>query len=451
LRPTHYDTEIKMAQIRVYDTITGKPIGMLDKDEAHRLAKAAYGSSQPQPHKHAHLGIMLLEGRGNFLTSTRDFLTDSNPDMIDKTLGGHKPANYESAAAILNIASREFRIPTAIVNRQELENIIINHPELLSREAFLTEVDFVSDFDSVRTTPEGKEWTERCMQHVFIGVYDGQYKAQERSSLRPIPLDQLNEYLKASKNSARATGDLRRFLTDYDRQLRNLIKTIQQEKGSGITEEVIEYYDMLGNLVGTMPRKKVHEPIKEAYFAGTPQPHKHRHVGGIIVGDNGEIYVQIRSNDKSENPGMYDKLVGGHIPCGDSPIVASYHEFIEEMAIPIAVYDELTWLNLLRNCPEATRVQAICRAPELVTNFNSTRIMRDGRSFVEICDQYFTVGRYGGSFELVDKESAGVFEYKNRDQLRKEMEERPEKFTDDLKYMVTKFWDELVPLKQRVS
>jgi len=29
------------------------------------------------------------------------------------------------------------------------------------------------------------------------------------------------------------------------------------------------------------------------------------------------VYVQIRSERKAENAGMYDKIVGGHIPTGD--------------------------------------------------------------------------------------------------------------------------------------
>lgn len=51
----------------------------------------------------------------------------------------------------------------------------------------------------------------------------------------------------------------------------------------------------------------------------------------------GRIYVQMRSKTKSENPGLFDKTVGGHVKAGYSEKLAAFMECQEELAIPMAV------------------------------------------------------------------------------------------------------------------
>ena len=210
--------------------------------------------------------------------------------------------------------------------------------------------------------------------------------------------------------------------------------------------EIIECYNLKGKFERTMRRKEVHHPIISSYISKKKQSIKHKHVGGLLVGKNGEIYLQIRSKYKAENPGKFDKTVGGHVPAGDSELIAAYHEFFDEMSIPSAFFDPVVWKNFLLNVPKTTQIQAICKKPILIRNYKSWRERKDGKSFMEICDQYFVIGRYSGQLRFVDKEAAGIYQFESREALMKEIKKDPKKFTEDLKFMVKMFWDELVAL-----
>ena len=437
-------------EIIVYDAKTGQPINSKSKKDAHMEQKKAFDNKESAPHIHKHIGVMLLDMDGNLLSTIRDYEASTNPDMIDKSLGGHISAGYDKATAILKVASREFKIPTAIIDEpDELRNIIFNHPELLKHQAFITRIGYEPDSISVRKTKDGETWDERCEQHYYAGVYDGLYSCSKGSGIRQWEWTKLKKY--AEKNPDRVTADIINIIKDYDNGILDLIKTVNDSRNLERKDiaEIVQLYDLNGGWNSTAIRKEVHKPIMKAFLEKKPQEFKHSHIGGMLVGKNGEIYVQIRAEDKAENPGMYDKLVGGHIPAGDSPIGAAYHEFIEEMAIPIGLYRDSIWENILRNIPEVTQHQAICLEPILESNFVSHRVRRNGESFDEICDQYFVTGYYTGSFKFIDQEAAGVYQFPSRESLKSEIDEHPDKFTTDLKYMVKKFWNELQPLQER--
>jgi hypothetical protein len=271
--------------------------------------------------------------------------------------------------------------------------------------------------------------------------------------MRRFRFDALTKYIE--KHSDRVTHDLVTLFQTYQPYFASLLDTLKtvNETTANVPSisEKVELMSMEGEFAGLATRKSIHGPIIESFLDGKPQQYKHSHIGGILVGREGQIYVQIRSPNKSENPGKYDKLVGGHIPAGDSPLIATYHEFIEEMDVAVALCSQKNWTNILKKCPDATRHQAICKEPIPWYDFTSHRERIDGRTFDEKCDQYFVVGRYDGSFRFVDQEAAGVFQFDSRDQLKAEMDQDSTKFTDDLQKMVELFWEDLVPLDAALS
>ena len=442
-----------MSEIIAYDTDFGKPLHTIDKAESHRLCMEAQARGEPAPHKHKHLGVMLFDGLEKIITSVRDFDASHNADMMDKTLGGHIPTGFDAAAALLKVSSREYKVPIAIVSKEELAYIVLNHPELVKRQAFITEVDYDDNYVSERAIGDDKTFNELCIQQVFVGVYDGPYKCEDDgTAIRVASLDKVRGYM--SRKPGKVTGDFKTFMAAYDHEIASVVDLIARSnalEGKDTAEELVAEFDMDGIMTGTVARKKAHHAIRATARDGEPQEVKHSHIGGLLIGSDGQIYVQIRSENKAENPGMYDKIVGGHIPLGDSPTVAAYHEFLEEMRIPVALYSEVTWKNILKNCPDAINTQAICLHPVLKENFPSYRERADGDSFTELCDQYITIGYYDGDFGFTDKEAAGIYQFPSREALKDEITQHPEKFTADLKFLVGEYWDQLVPLEQRIA
>ena len=475
--------------VTVFDEF-GDKVGTRDKKECHKAYLEAQQAGQPQPFKHEHIGALLIDLDKNLLLQHRDPEAGANPYMLDKTLGGHVLANQRGSAALLGIANREFETPIAEVTQRELVNIVLRHPDLVKQQAFAYTVDFNPNFVSERVLQDGAQTLrEVCMQEFLVGVYDGRGKSRNNgTTMGPFSLEKLRRIM--AKNPNAVTGDLRVILNDYQRDVERTIETIERLhtlKGNARATELIDQLQMDGLFSRLVGRKESHNEIKATYIDGRPQSVKHEHVGGMLIGKNGEIYVQIRAKEKAENPGAYDKIVGGHIPSGDSPVVAAYHEFLEEMEIPVILYDDLQWENVLRTFPESPKYQAICRRPELDRDYVSVRFRPGGDSFLEVCDQYWTFGYYHERFRFGDQEAAGIFQFPDREELAKALISDPlhqymvaqgwhsdgdrngkpniafqnptkvlkamknckAQFTPDFRYMVDKYWDEMVSVEKR--
>ncbi len=96
-------------------------------------------------------------------------------------------------------------------------------------------------------------------------------------------------------------------------------------------QELLDYYDQKGNLLGTAPRKEVHEKGLLHYVV---------HFWMIAPGESQwnisghGVWCQKRSPNKADFPNMYDILaMGGHIDAGESPDDAVFREIREELGL----------------------------------------------------------------------------------------------------------------------
>ncbi len=433
----------KMAKVQIFG-LNENPLGTMDKAESHREIREAVDKGLAPPHKQEHGAILFLRKGNRVFTSVRDFEASANPDMTDKSIGGHVLENQTVETALLASSIREFNIPLAIVSQAELFYLQVHHPTLFEKQGFASFVDYNPNYTSIRTDTSGESWPELSRQHFYLGAYNGPKNDDGELGSRPFTLEKLLRYIET--NEEKVTHDLKHIVTKYKEKIDQIME--MQEKAIPESEsELIDIVSLTEDPMGTRERKPVHEPMIEAHAQGKPQPYKHPHICGIYLSPEGEILVQDRALDKAENPGLKDKPWGGHIGTGDTPRIAAYHESITEMGIPIGIFENDVWANILTNFPEATRFQAICQVPFEVKNYVSYRNRADGRSFPETCDQWFTFGYYNGPLDFLDKEATGAYTYKSWEALRDEIKRNPDQFTSDLKYVVEHFRDKLVPLE----
>ncbi|MDR0283140.1 MAG: NUDIX domain-containing protein [Candidatus Peribacteria bacterium] len=95
--------------------------------------------------------------------------------------------------------------------------------------------------------------------------------------------------------------------------------------------ELLEIYDLQSNLIGVQDRKEFYKEIKEEYDAMGTITKKVKTIRLFLMTSAGRIYLQKRSKHKSDNAGMYDKTVGGHVVAGDSFNMTVVKECAEEM------------------------------------------------------------------------------------------------------------------------
>lgn len=208
--------------------------------------------------------------------------------------------------------------------------------------------------------------------------------------------------------------------------------------------EKLEIYDLNSELIGVEDREKFYAEIK-AEFAETGKiTKKVKAIRLILMNSQGRIYLQKRSNLKSENSGLYDKTVGGHVSAEDSFNMTVVKECAEELGFPATVLNE----DEFKKAIKVTRLDIIgvFKEVEHLSNFESKRILNDGSNIVQPYMTSIYIGYYDGPIRFVDGESSGI-EVFSLDELKEEIKNNSNKFTDDIKFMTEKYEKFLVPIK----
>ncbi len=156
------------------------------------------------------------------------------------------------------------------------------------------------------------------------------------------------------------------------------------------------------------------------------------------------IYLQKRSNYKKQNSWLYDKSVWWHVVNNDSYELTVVKECAEELWFPATILSERDF-NKSLNVTDLNIIW-IFRQVDFLENFVSTRISLDW-SIIE--QPYITpiyIWYYDWAIKFVDWESSWI-EVFLLDELKEEIQNKPSKFTEDIKFMVNKYSKYLVPIK----
>jgi isopentenyldiphosphate isomerase len=211
-----------------------------------------------------------------------------------------------------------------------------------------------------------------------------------------------------------------------------------------IMSEKLEIYDLKSELITIEDRKKFYSEIKKEFKETGKISKKVKSIRLILMNSSGRIYLQKRSKIKTENAGKYDKTVGGHVSAGDSFNMTVIRECAEELGFPATVLEpeefekaaKVTNLNII----------GIFKKLEYLPNFMSKRISLDNSEFIQPYMNSNYIGYYNGPIKFVDGESSGI-EVFSLEELKEEIKENPEKFTEDIKFMVEKYEKFLVSIK----
>jgi len=208
--------------------------------------------------------------------------------------------------------------------------------------------------------------------------------------------------------------------------------------------EKLEIYDLNSDLITIEDRKKFYSEIKKEFKESGKISKKVKAIRLILMNSSGRIYLQKRSKIKTENAGKYDKTVGGHVTAGDSFNMTVIRECAEELGFPATVLEpeefekasKVTDLNII----------GLFKKIEYLPNFLSTRITKDNSEFIQPYMTSIYFGYYNGPIKFVDGESSGI-EVFSLKELKEDIKENPDKFTEDIKFMVEKYEKFLVPIK----
>ncbi len=97
-----------------------------------------------------------------------------------------------------------------------------------------------------------------------------------------------------------------------------------KETPEGRKREILEVVDENCNPVTILNREDIH---KKGFF------HKVVHV--FLFNENGEIYLQKKSQAVDENPGLWTSSASGHVLVGESFLITAQRELKEELSIKV--------------------------------------------------------------------------------------------------------------------
>lgn len=102
-------------------------------------------------------------------------------------------------------------------------------------------------------------------------------------------------------------------------------------------EDIFDIVDEKDNVIGQKPRSQVHA-----------DGDRHRAVHVLVFNDEGELFVQKRSQNKDTWPGAWDASCTGHVDTGENYKEAAYRELQEELGWQPS--EELEFLFKLTPC-----------------------------------------------------------------------------------------------------
>ncbi|MFH1789932.1 MAG: NUDIX domain-containing protein [bacterium] len=207
--------------------------------------------------------------------------------------------------------------------------------------------------------------------------------------------------------------------------------------------EKLEIYDLNSDLITIEDRKKFYSEIKTEFKKTGKITKKIKSIRLLLMNSSGRIYLQKRSKIKTENAGKYDKTVGGHVSAGDSFNMTVIRECAEELGFPATVLEP-------EEFEKATKVTnldiiGLFKKIEYLPNFLSKRTSNDNSEFIQPHMTSIYFGYYDGPIKFVDGESSGI-EVFSLEELKENIKENPNKFTEDIKFMVKKYEKFLVPI-----
>ncbi len=217
--------------------------------------------------------------------------------------------------------------------------------------------------------------------------------------------------------------------------------------------EVIKYFDLHGNVIWEGDRTivlKDQERISRSTLTwskvadilsqGVEIPPENFAVESIMMflfDKNQNVYIVQRSENKAENPGLWDKSAWWHVVKWDTFDSTATKELDEELGVSSIVAKDLNdLLRILRN--ENLDNTAVLLGVSDIKNYISKRTTPAKDSWYKLFNSRLYVGFYNGDVTFKDGEAVGrkLIPLEN---LEAEIKNNPELYTSDVLMLVQQF------------
>lgn len=208
--------------------------------------------------------------------------------------------------------------------------------------------------------------------------------------------------------------------------------------------ELIEVFGINGEFISTQNRADFYSSAEKEFKDTGEVTRRVKTIRLLLMNSDGRIYLQKRSKQKAQNANMYDKTIGGHVTSGHTPAITLVQECAEELGFPAALLKEDEFLTAIQSTDLS--IIGLFRKIGYEQNFQSKRQKTSG-SFVVPHETTFYIGYYDGAIRFADGEASGV-EVFSLSELHEDLQSSPDKYTEDLRYMINEYEKYLIPIEQ---
>lgn len=200
-------------------------------------------------------------------------------------------------------------------------------------------------------------------------------------------------------------------------------------------EELFKVYDKKGNMLEIKEKEIIsQEIINEAKKYGEPT-HTVPVIHLLLYNAKNQLYIIKRAN-KSENPFMFDKTVGGHVRYNETFEKTAIRETKEEIDVDVLMTDSKDYFMKIKST-DLTRY-AVVKSVDFEPWSKSIRVLRNDTSIITKYDRVKVfVGQYDGNIKFNDGEAIDCI-LKNTNELLEDFIHHPNLYTYDLQELVYK-------------
>lgn len=216
--------------------------------------------------------------------------------------------------------------------------------------------------------------------------------------------------------------------------------------------EIINYFDLQGRVIWEGDRKNVlkeQEKISRATLSSSrveaimaqnmeipPENFAVESIMMFLFDKDNNVYIVQRSEDKAENPGLWDKSVWWHVVRWDTFDSTAIKELNEELGVSAVVAkDEENLMEISRNM-NLDNMAVILGISDL-KNYISKRTTPEKDSWYKLFNSRLYIGFYNGDVTFSDGEAVGK-KFIPLENLEEEIKNSPETYTSDVLMLIQK-------------
>lgn len=203
--------------LEIYD-LNENLIEVKERDEFYKEIKKEFQENGKVTKQVKRVLLLLMNSQGKIVLQRRNLSKQENAGLFDKTIGGHVEEGDSYEVTLIKECAEELGFPVSILKKNDFSKALKKAD--LKVIGIFGEIDYDSNFKSIRVGKDGEKFTQPYMQTVYVGYYDGslQFIDGESSGIQLYTVEELENAIKSKPNDF--TDDLRILFEKYKDKLK---------------------------------------------------------------------------------------------------------------------------------------------------------------------------------------------------------------------------------------